>query len=511
MKKIFSKKLLFIITFVLFSLFYCSVFSYGTVTLSTKIADEDYTFTLSDYIVSAPYYAVIQPDKDMSLISVVQCDSPFKIGYLSGRSDPNSAGAFIVGYEINRVNNIGTKNNFKWASFGTTSSVPPQSLFDNLSSCTENNFHLESSSFRQGSIFIGNVLYSNFDVLNYDGNILHKSDLNKFEINLSTTEKTNNPVIAYTNYFDYADAKKYKCYISTDAKNWNLMNYETFNNTSVGSTQFRFNYKILKNDTYYFKLLDTKTNEEKYITIVVANILKNSTNSGFNEYGIPQPFLSYERVNDEFIIKTQNFTLEDIQKYQCLYVKDSDYVSDYSQWQQMSLGSYNNTQLNQTEYYFYIKVPKNSENCIYYFVFYDYNQQKYGSPSSLNCDFTAMNEYVDKVSGVTEKKKTKFEELIDYFKQRFGFLTYPFEFIADLLNRILNINYSDPIIHIPSFNNPINNQKIFDGFDYNFNDLLNNAAIKNIYNIYLIAVDFIIIIGLIIFAYNTILGVFGNG
>ena len=117
MKKIFSKKLLFIITFVLFSLFYCSVFSYGTVTLSTKIADEDYTFTLSDYIVSAPYYAVIQAKKDMSIISVVQCDSPFKIGYLVGRSDLNSAGAIIVGYEKDRVNNIGTKNNFKRVVF----------------------------------------------------------------------------------------------------------------------------------------------------------------------------------------------------------------------------------------------------------------------------------------------------------------------------------------------------------------------------------------------------------
>lgn len=110
-------KICFIVLIILFCLFNFNSSSFATVSFSTKIADEDYRFTLSDYIISAPYYAIIQPDKDMSLISVVQCDSPFKIGYLAGRSDLNSAGAFIVGYEKERVNNIGTKNNFKWASF----------------------------------------------------------------------------------------------------------------------------------------------------------------------------------------------------------------------------------------------------------------------------------------------------------------------------------------------------------------------------------------------------------
>lgn len=501
MKKIFSKKLLFILFF-LFLIFNFNLSFAATNEIKfTDCFKKERTIVLNKDLCNFKYY---------SLFVFTQKTVPYNLIGFTG-SDYEMALNVDGGY-LYFLDGQAHDYYYKISS-PLTSPTDIENFINKLNNYNVSNLTLSNRNILSATLFSSSgtqCLFANYNLKNNKGDIVFQSP-SKFEINLSTTEKTNNSVIAYTNYFDYADAKKYKCYISTDAKNWNLMNYETFNNTTVGSTQFRFNYKILKNDTYYFKLLDTETNEEKYITVVVANILKNSTNSGFNEYGIPQPFLTYKRVNDEFIIKTQNFTLEDIQKYQGLYVKDSDFVTDYSQWKQMSLGSYNNTQLNQTEYYFYIKVPKNSENCIYYFVFYDYNQQKYGSPSSLNCDFTAMNEYVDKVSGVTEKKKTKFEELIDYFKQRFGFLTYPFEFIADLLNRILNINYSDPIIHIPSFNNPINNQKIFDGFDYNFNDLLNNAAIKNIYNIYLIAVDFIIIIGLIIFAYNTILGVFGNG
>lgn len=77
---------------------------------------------------------------------------------------------------------------------------------------------------------------------------------------------------------------------------------------------------------------------------------------------------------------------------------------------------------------------------------------------------------------------------------------YPLEFVINLLNRVLNINYSEPILSIPTLYIPGTNNKIFNGYEFNFNSLLENKAVANIYNIYLVAVDFCIVIALVIHA-----------
>lgn len=364
----------------------------------------------------------------------------------------------------------------------------------------------DNRTFKKSSAFY----YSDFDIYNFDNSIFFaKNNTISYSIELSTNYETNGPITAYSNYFDYSDVGKYECYISTDASNWTLMNIETFNDTVNNIVKFRFNYKIFENGSYYFKFLNTETNEDYYLSYNITNIIKNSTNSGFTISGIPQPFCTYERVNDEFIIKTQNFTVSDMQKFRCLYTKNP--TSDFSSWSEMSMGSYNNSLTGETEYYFFFTVPKDSEDCIFYFVFYDYNLQEYGSPSSLNCFFDKMNEYADSLSPVVSEKNNKFYELLNYFKERFGFLTYPFEFLIDFFNRILNINYSEPVIHIPELREPFGNNKIFNGIDFNFNSLINNSTFSYLYNIYLIAVDFIIVVLFIFLCKKVIEEVFTNG
>lgn len=330
-----------------------------------------------------------------------------------------------------------------------------------------------------------------------------------YEISLSTNYETNGPIIAYSNYFDYSDAGKYACYISNDASNWTLMNIETFNDTVNNVVKFRFNYKILYNGCYYFKFLNRSTNKEYFLSYNITNIIKNPSNSGFTSSGIPQAFCTYERVGDEFVIKTQSFTADDIQKYEVFYTKEPG--NNYYSWDKMSMGSYNNTLTGETEYYFFFTVPKDSEDCTYYFVFYDYNLDEYGSPSSMNCFFDKMNEYADSLSPVVSEKNNKFYELLNYFKERFGFLTYPFEFLINFFNRILNINYSEPVIHIPELREPFGNNKIFNGIDFNFNSLLNNSTFSYLYNIYLIAVDFVIVVLFIFLCKKVIEEVFTNG
>mgnify|MGYP001031969437 CR=1 FL=1 len=381
---------------------------------------------------------------------------------------------------------------------------------DNTSDTSYKLFHLQLKWAMTGGFYITK---STFDVKDSSGNIYFKAnsslDIYSYKIELSTNSKTNAPLVAYSNYFNYSDAQKYKCYISTDGKNWTLMNYETFNDTVNGTTKFRFNYKIYENGCYYFKFLNIEANEDYYLSYNVTNIIKNSSNSGFTDSGIPQPFLTYERINDKFVIKTQSFTSEDMQKYRCFYT--NNFIGDYSLWNEMSMGSFNNTLTGDTEYYFFFTVPTDSEDCIYYSVFYDSSLKEYGSPSSLNCFFDEMNRYSDSLSPTISEKGSKFEELLKYFKERFGFLTYPFEFLVNFFKRILNINYSEPIIHIPELREPFSNSVIFNGLDFNFNSLLINSTFFYLYNIYLIAVDFIIIVLFIFLCKKEIEEVFGNG
>lgn len=90
-----------------------------------------------------------------------------------------------------------------------------------------------------------------------------------------------------------------------------------------------------------------------------------------------------------------------------------------------------------------------------------------------------------------------FTNLKDWFSDRLGFLFYPFELIMDILDKIVNINFSDPVIHIPDINEPFTNNKLISATTFDFNSLLSNSILKNIHDIYLIGVDVVIVIALV--------------
>lgn len=76
----------------------------------------------------------------------------------------------------------------------------------------------------------------------------------------------------------------------------------------------------------------------------------------------------------------------------------------------------------------------------------------------------------------------------------FGFLTYPFELVVNIFNKIININFEEPILYIPELKDPFTNTTFLVATTYNLNDAANiNSTTKNIYNIYLIVVDVILI------------------
>lgn len=89
-----------------------------------------------------------------------------------------------------------------------------------------------------------------------------------------------------------------------------------------------------------------------------------------------------------------------------------------------------------------------------------------------------------------------FNEIKQWFSDRLGFLWSPFDFLIELLTRIMNINFGEPKFTVPDIYEPFTNQKIISATEFNFNDLLSNSILKTAHDIYLLLVDGFIIFGL---------------
>lgn len=90
-----------------------------------------------------------------------------------------------------------------------------------------------------------------------------------------------------------------------------------------------------------------------------------------------------------------------------------------------------------------------------------------------------------------------FNELKEWFSNRFGFLAYPLDLVLDILNRILNINFTEPAFIIPEIKDPITNTNLISATSFNFNTLLENETLKTVHDTYLILVDAVIIFALV--------------
>lgn len=341
----------------------------------------------------------------------------------------------------------------------------------------------------------------------------------KFSVSYSTSENTTNPIRIYSNEFPYDDALRYKCYFSIDSTNWETMNYSTMNYLD-GTVTFRFYCTIFENGTYYFKLVNQITNEVTYVSAEVSNIIV-SPGSIVNEENVPTPYMTCERVLDEFLIKSQEFSLEEILKYDCYYIKN-DFTTDYSYWDKMSLGSHNYDD-GTTTYHFFFTVPKDSEDCVYYLFIKDNSIDKRGNYTTYNCDFDALNNYLDGVSGSLEPtikddnidtnsiSYMRNNTIYQYVKNTFGFLFYPIDLMFDFFERLEAVEYSTPCINVPTVREPFTNTVLINSFSFNLNSITSNETIGNIYNIYIIFVDFIVYGLLFVFLYKQFKKIFNLG
>lgn len=93
-----------------------------------------------------------------------------------------------------------------------------------------------------------------------------------------------------------------------------------------------------------------------------------------------------------------------------------------------------------------------------------------------------------------------FNELNSWFSDRLGILYFPFDFIVSFFSRIYTSDFGAPTIEIPAMKIPLFEEygNIYDGTTFNFMEFVNqNETFKYIYNLYLIAVDGIVIFGLV--------------
>lgn len=285
-----------------------------------------------------------------------------------------------------------------------------------------------------------------------------------------------------------------------------------------GRNIYRYVYKVYKNGTYKFKLTDINglANSEigedysKYVIekeIKIDNIVpsQDSVDNYVDGKFDPTPFLSYEYVSDtEIYITTQKFFMHELIDLQCFIAKDIDIKQDFndsSKWTKIDVRTFKDEISQDDVYQFYYSVKNDNfdGNGTYYVKFYNVFLDKYRW-SSIEIDF-------NKILAIDGSWLFKY---VSFFRERFGFLVYPFDLAINVLNRVKNIQFEEPEFDIPILKEPFSGQQLINATHFNFNDLLENKVFNNIHNIYLTVVDVIIIFALVNLLKNKIMGVFNK-
>ena len=355
-------------------------------------------------------------------------------------------------------------------------------------------------------------------------NIFSGTDL--LNLHLSTTEPTTDPIYVLSNKYYYNEPYNAEDDFLT---NFDLdVSYgydETYGYAPLSIQGYdeekqmsyrQFQFKIVVNGVYKFKIMNFDTEEISYQTFIVDNIgIKNKwgedvyyDNYNDNDEFDPTPVLFLEYVDTTTVrIRTQPFSFNELIMLQC-FTKFSD--GEFSQ----NRNIYNYTVdtgntiydyddgLKESSidlYYFYLDVKVDGN---YTFQFYNIELDKY---TESDIDVNIRQFVVDNID-----KIEKFSDrMIAWCKLHFGILSYPFELIINIVGRTTSINFSEPVLYIPELKDPSTGVTFLDETSYNFNEAVNlNDTTKTIYNVYLVIVDVILIFLFIMLCKKTFEEVF---
>lgn len=381
--------------------------------------------------------------------------------------------------------------------------------FDNYETKVENGINYVRYYYDVTDIKEYTVCFFNSLTNKYHYFTVNPEDTTALNLHLSTTEQTTDPIFVLSNRYYYEG--------EYDASKDFLNNYdidvsygydETFGYAPLSVEGYdeekqmnyrEYQFKIVVNGIYTFKIFNFNTQEISYQTFNIDNIgVYNKWGEdvyydNYNEDGEfdPTPVLFLEYVDTTTVrIRTQPFSFNEIIMLQCFTkFKEDDFIQNRNIYQfTVDTGNTiyddNGVKNNNIDlYYFYLDVQVDG---LYTFQFYNIELDKYTSASiDVNIREFIINN-VDNIDNFLDR-------LVAWGKLHFGFLTYPFEFIINTFGRITTINFEEPILHIPELKDPSSGVSFFGGIDYNFNSILEIGSVNTIYNIYLVIVDVILI------------------
>lgn len=380
--------------------------------------------------------------------------------------------------------------------------------FDNYETKVENDinyvrYYYDVTDIKEYTVCFFNSLTNKYHYFTVD-----PESSTALNLHLSTTEKTTDPIYVLSNRYYYEG--------NYDASKDFLNNYdidvsygyeETFGYAPLAVTGYdeekqmnyrEYQFKIVVNGIYTFRILNFNTGETTYQTFNVDNIgVYNKWGEdvyydNYNDKGEfdPTPVLFLEYVDTTTVrIRTQPFSFNEIIMLQCFTkFKEEDFTQNRNIYQfSVDTGNTiyddNGVKNNNIDlYYFYLDVNVDG---LYTFQFYNIELDKY---SSSTIDVNIREFIINNVDNIDNF----LDRLIAWGKLHFGFLTYPFEFIINTVGRITTINFEEPILYIPELQDPSTGVVFFEGFNYNFNSILEIGTVNTIYNIYLVIVDVIL-------------------
>lgn len=122
--------------------------------------------------------------------------------------------------------------------------------------------------------------YCNFNLKNESGEILFVNTSYNLELFVSNDEPTTEvPIVISTNYFNIDTFTDILVQYSYDEETWVNCNWGRLNDSnSEYNGMYNFYLNVYSNDTYYFRLVNLKTMDYQYETVVIDNIIYTQDN-----------------------------------------------------------------------------------------------------------------------------------------------------------------------------------------------------------------------------------------
>lgn len=291
----------------------------------------------------------------------------------------------------------------------------------------------------------------------------------------------------------------------------------------VEKVRWRVGLKIIDYGTYYFvhylPLSDNKDYEIVKFVITedgqaYTETLNKNSSSWSNKQNITEISTIRENITsfnmyaiyDSYsaIIYSNYFRFDDRYTYTVSISYDNLNYSD-----DMLIDIYGHIPDEKAGYYrFYKEV---TENRTYYFRLRVFDPETGGSLIDTKYTTVVVNGNFYLGSTIDDVSSYRKSAVYKLLKNKLGILFYPIDIIFEFFERLSKVEFGEPSISVPTVREYFTGAVIINGFTFNLNSVLQNDTINQVYNIYLMFVDFIIYILIFGFLYKVFREFFNIG